>query len=402
MTKPIEFTPHYYQIEQDSLTLLLLEQWQDFLTKFPSESLLDATIADNAQMIFWHLSRSQRFWFTAWLKGCRVNQVDTCELIEYYYAGVARMACQSDPKIDLQVRHIRDTYESKPGLGDIELLGRLQYGIIELNKYLTGEKHLVLQWMRTVRYINMLMQDVVETIQLCKTQPTWCANVEQLLLVYKQACKRRIVDEPRVPLLIPVMQSITNRTRIYSVFVNNLSNGVTTMTDTKPTATVTTTDLSVAIKNRDVTIDSKITDIYDDCGAVSEVPARVVPPANLRKDPAYQLSINGCGRVAMRFTGSRLGWINDISMHVDIAADGVSLRDDVVGVLSTVEFVPFENHVMYENDAALAQEQLSKFITELQALPVLERPEYSAEICFILIVPTVRQSWACDGHGNPV
>jgi len=392
MTKPIEFTPHYYQIEHDSLTLLLLEQWQDFLTNFPSESLLDATIADNAQMIFWHLSRSQRFWFTAWLKGCRVNKVNTCELIEYYYAGVARMACQSDPKIDLQVRHIRDTYESKPGLGDIELLGRLQYGIIELNKYLTGEQHLALQWMRTVRYINMLMQDVIETIQLCKTQPTWCANVEQLLLVYKQACERR-VNEPRVPLLIPVMQSITNRTRIYNAFVNNLSNGVTTMTDTNPTAiAIGFSDLSEVIKNRDITIDSKITDIYGDRGVVCEVPAHVAPPANLRKEPAYQLNINGCGRVAMRFTGSRLGWINDISMHVDITIPGISVRDDVIELLNTVEFVPFENSSMYENEAIMAQEQLTKFITELQSRPVLERPEYSAEICFISVIPTVRQS----------
>ena len=61
----------------------------------------------------------------------------------------------------------------------------------------------------------------------------------------------------------------------------------------------------------------------------------------------------------MRFTGSRLGWINDISMHVDITIPVVSVRDDVIELLNTVEFVPFENSSMYENDALLAQEQLA-------------------------------------------
>ena len=383
MTKPntsVTTTLPQEQINQDSLTLLLLEQWRDLLTKFTSESLLDPVVADNAQMIFWHLFRAQRQWFTAWLNGYRINQVDTCELITYYYSGVARMKGLHDPKVDVQIQLIRDTYETKPNLSDVEFLVRLQYGIDELNKFLTdtGVQYPVLHWSRVVRYINMLLRDTIETILPCKTLPVWCANVEQLLLVYKQACERR-VNEPRVPLLIPIMQSITNQTRTYSAFVNNLSNGLTTMTDTKPTAIAMTAD-----------------------DVVSEVPARVIPTANLRKDPAYQLSINGCGRVAMRFTGSRLGWVNDISMHIDIAADNLSVRDDVVDVLSTVEFLPFENHSAYENDAALAQEQLTKFIAELRALSVLERPEYSAEICFISIVPTVRQSWATDGHGNPV
>lgn len=161
-------------------------------------------------------------------------------------------------------------------------------------------------------------------------------------------------------------------------------------------------DMSEILNDPDVIMGSKISSDYGDRGVIVDTSTRVVPPANLRKDPAYQLNINGCGRVAFRCKGSRLGWLNQISAHIDIAADGVSLKDDVLDVLSTIEFMPFENHSAYELDAVAADMQLEHFMEEIRATDVVERPMFSSDACFISIVPTVRQSWATDGHGNPV
>lgn len=280
----------------------------------------------------------------------------------------------------------------------------------ELLGYLSGRNLIPMQWHHTVPRVLSLMTDVGCILPTLTTQPVWL-NVYHYEVIRRYLQVLRRVSAPRVKPQLGKMNHIQRRIEQFYKLTNITLEGITEMTTQESrtaamsaddvvfqpadTLSVSGADLSEAIKNRDITLDSKLTDIYGDRDLI-------VPAANLRKDPAYQLSINGCGRVAMRFTGSRLGWINDITMHVDIAADNVSVRDDVIEVLSTVEFVPFENHSAYENDAALAQEQLTKFIAELQTLSVLERPEYSAEICFISIIPTVRQSWATDGHGNPV
>ena len=161
-------------------------------------------------------------------------------------------------------------------------------------------------------------------------------------------------------------------------------------------------DMTDVLNNPDVVISSKITSDYGDRGVIVEPPPRVVPPADLRKNPAYQLNINGCGRVAFRCKGSRLGWMNQISAYIDVVCDDTSLKSDVLDVLGSIEFMPFENHSTNELAAAAAQLQLAEFIEEIEATEVVERPMFSSDACFISIIPTVRQSWATDGHGNPV
>ena len=94
--------------------------------------------------------------------------------------------------------------------------------------------------------------------------------------------------------------------------------------------------------------------------------------------------------------------MNQISAYIDIVCDDTSLKSDVLDVLGSIEFMPFENHSSYELDAAAAELQLEEFMEEIRSTDVLERPMFSSDACFISIIPTVRQSWATDGHGNPV
>lgn len=261
----------------------------------------------------------------------------------------------------------------------------------ELLGYLSGRNTVVMQWHHTVPRVLSLMTDVGCILPTCGEPPVWL-NIyhSEVIRRYLQVLRR--VQPLRVKPQLGKMTQIQRRIEQFYKLVNITLEGNTEMSNQKPIALEdviaghpTTTEISEVIKNRDITLDSKLSNVHGDRGVA-------VPAANLRKDPAYQISINGCGRVAMRFTGSRLGWINDITMHVDISTPDTSVRDDVIELLNTVEFVPFENSSMYENDAILAQEQLTNFIAELQSLSVLERPEYCAEICFISVIPTVRQS----------
>ena len=265
----------------------------------------------------------------------------------------------------------------------------------DLLSYLVGKKYTVIDWPKTVNDTLELLTDVLNVLPAGAQRPKWCTELHYEV-AHRYANVVRRLSPPRVKPQLPKMHAIQSLLNEYYRILPTLQEGVNEMSNgselndihfAKPLPEGFA-NMSEILKDPEVHTDTFV--------------QHVTPPADLRKDPAYQLNINGCGRVAFRCKGSRLGWMNQISAYIDIVCDDTSLKSDVLDVLGSIEFMPFENHSSYELDAAAAELQLEEFMEEIRSTDVLERPMFSSDACFISIIPTVRQSWATDGHGNPV
>ena len=279
----------------------------------------------------------------------------------------------------------------------------------ELLGYLVGKKHIALDWPKTVDTTLELLTDVLNILPAGAQRPKWCTELHyEIALRYANVVRR--IPPPRVKLLLPKMYAIQSLLNEYYRILPTLQEGVTEMSNGSELNDIHFAkqppegfaNMSEMLKDPDVHIGTKISSDYGDCGVIVESPPRVAPPANLRKDPAYLLNINGCGHVAFRFKESPFGWINQLSVHIDIAGLDENVRDHVLEVLRSIIITPFENFECFEEDSIIADNQLAEFINEVEAMDVVERPMYSNGVFFISIIPTVRQSWDVEEHEKPV
>ena len=279
----------------------------------------------------------------------------------------------------------------------------------ELMDYITGKRYVACSWSRTVNNVHDLLSAVMSVLSEGSDRPVWCKQLHfEVIRRYLQIVQR--ISPVRVKPCIPKMHEIQSLINEYYRILPTLNEGVTKMSTTNNPENIQFTkpipegfaDMTDVLNNPDVVISSKITSDYGDRGVIVEPPPRVVPPANLRKDPAYLLYINGCGRVAFRFKESPFGWINQLSIHIDIAGLDENVRDHVLEVLRSIIIVPFENFEGFEEDSIVADNQLAEFIKEVEVMNVVERPLYSNGVFFMSIIPTVRQSWDVEEHEKPV